>query len=471
MRFFSFVRNRSLASKLFGGTIAALSAYVMVIGVLAYMSAEGAISGAYDQSLVVNANALLFLMQEEAEEGNLNKPLSLNISDENLTGEEKSIFDAMSEYRMFRVWYKSKLVLSTLDKLPATVPIFPQGFSDREVGDDSWRIFSLHATSKNLVIELGEQKDARIALVWNIAQDLVLPFCISLPLVALLFWRAIQTGMSDLRKVTGQVNARSPDQMTPLESSNVPADLLPLVEAINSLLDRLDKSLSRERQITELAAHELRTPLTAIKLQAQMGLRAPDEESRLLALSGLVDGVERAGHLVEQLLTLTRVEQTDFELAEVDAGEVCIRAAAELRPLSERRNQKIVVEISEPLTALANEDLLHLTITNILGNSIKYSPECSNIVIRGNRLKDKIELEIADEGPGIPEPVREKIFERFFRYHTGKVLGSGLGLTIARQCADRMQASLMLETPKNGIGLVTRLLLPKRRSALTVSRL
>jgi two-component system sensor histidine kinase QseC len=460
MRAPGLLRNRSLTYKLLAGTLSVLSVYVAVIGLLAYLSTKDSIAESFDQSLIINANALLFIMQEEAQEGGLDKPLEFNVSPDNLKGEDKNIFATMSEYRMLRVWYKSKVVLNSNDDAPASVPPFPEGFSDQTIGGAGWRVYSLHVPQKGLVIELGEQHIARQYLVLSITKDLVIPFLISFPLVGFLFWRAIRSAMSDLLRVTRQVNSRTPEQMTPLDTANLPPDLLPLVEAINALLERLDRSLLRERQITELAAHELRTPLTAIKLQAQLGLKAAAEEGRIRALNGLLEGVERASYLVEQILTLTRVEQTQFELYELDAHEIAERVCEELSPLSERRGQHVSLQLSEPLNVRANEDLLYLTLRNLIDNALKYAPENSDIALKSERHPDRIDIDVIDRGPGIPEPVREKIFERFFRYHKGKVIGSGLGLTIARECAEHMNSSLSLLTPENGTGLCARLSFP-----------
>src|SRR5215475_15132935 len=432
MRARGFLRNRSLTYKLLAGTMSVLSAYVAVIGVLAYLSTKDSIAESFDQSLIINANALLFIMQEEAQEGGLDKRLKFNVFPDNLKGEDKNIFATMSEYRMLRVWYKSKVVLNSNDNAPASVPPFQEGFSDQTIGGSGWRVYSLHVPAKGLIIELGEQHIARQYLVLSITKDLVIPFIISFPLVGLLFWRAIRSGMSDLLRVTRQVNTRTPEQMTPLDAANLPPDLLPLVEAINALLERLDRSLLRERQITELAAHELRTPLTAIKLQAQLGLKAAAEEGRIRALNGLLEGVERASYLVEQILTLTRVEQTQFELYELDACDIAERVCEERSPLSERRGQHLLLQLGEPLTVRANEDLLYLTLRNLIDNALKYAPENSDIAVKAERYPDRIDIDVIDRGPGIPEAIRERIFERFFRYHKGKVIGSGLGLTIAR---------------------------------------
>ncbi len=461
--------SRSIAFKLLAGTLGVLSGYVLVIGILAYLSARDSISNSFDQSLVVNANALLFIMQAEAAEGGLEKPLSFNISDENIPGDDKELFKALSEYRMLRIWFKSKLILSSADDLSAATPPFPAGFSDQTVTGDSWRVYSLKSSKQDLIIELGEQNIAREYLVWNIAKDLVLPFLISLPIIAFMFWRAIRTGMADLHKITRQVDTRSPEQLTPLDTAGLPPDILPLVKAINALLTRLDESLSRERQITELAAHELRTPLTAIRLQAQMGLRATDDGGRVAALSGLLGGVERAGHLVEQLLTLTRVEQTAFGLTTLDACEIIGRVIGELRPLFEKRGQTISVSCDQPLLTHANEDLLYLTLINIIGNAIKYAPEASKIVVSGVATTDEILIDVTDDGPGIPEAIRERIFERFFRFNSGKVIGSGLGLTIAYQCAAQMNATLSLHTPSSGRGIRVRVALRTHQRLLSAA--
>jgi two-component system sensor histidine kinase QseC len=457
MRVYSVVKGRSLTYKLLAGTLSILSVYITVTGALAYLSTRESIAEAFDQSLIINANALLFIMQGEALEGGLDKPLEIDISSDNLKDEEKEIFTSLSGYRMLRVWYRGKIVLNSNDGTPASVPPFKQGFSEQIIGGAEWRMFSVHAPSKDLIVELGEQEVARQYLVLGIAKDLVAPFIVSFPFVAFLFWRAIQSGMADLTRVTRQVNTRTPERMMPLDTAGLPPDLLPLVEAINALLERLAQSLSRERQITELAAHELRTPLTAIKLQAQMGLRAPAEEGRIKALSGLLEGVERSSHLVEQILTLTRVEQTEFELYALDALASIQRVTQELGPLAERRRQKVTLHFASPMIVRANEDLLTVTLRNLIGNALKYAPENSEIIIRGKHIERIAVIEIADEGPGIPDSIREKIFERFFRYHKGKVTGSGLGLTIARQCMSLMNASLSVHTPASGNGLCVKL--------------
>jgi signal transduction histidine kinase len=450
------LRNKSIAFKLLAGTLGALSGYVIIIGILAYLSARDSIGDSYDQSLVVNANALLFIMQEEAARGGLDKPLSINISDENLSEEDKSFFKSMSEYRMLRIWYKGKLILTSADDM-ATAKPYPPGFSDQVEDGDMWRIYSLQVPNRSLIIELGEQQNARTYLVLNIAKDLVLPFAFSLPIVALMFWRAIRTGIADLLKVTSQVEARSPDQMTPLDTTDLPPDLLPLVQAINALLQRLNESLSRERQITELAAHELRTPLTAVRLQAQLAQRAPSDAARTAALSGLLTGIDRAGHLVEQMLTLTRVEQSEFELTGIDGVDTIRRVIEELRPLAERRGQTIRCDCPSDLPLQANDDLLFVTLVNVVGNSVKYAPENTEIRIAVATQDGKGRIEVIDQGGGIPEAVRGRIFERFFRFNAGKVLGSGLGLTIAKQCAERMNATLTLHTPRSGKGLCVRI--------------
>jgi signal transduction histidine kinase len=454
------LRTRSLTFKLMIGTLSVLSVYVSVIGILAYISAKDSIAQAHDEALIVNANGLVFIIEEEARAGGFDRPLDFAVSVETLKGEDRAIFTATSQYRMLRVWYNSQLVLNSNPDTPASVPPFSEGFSDQLIDSEVWRLYSLHVPAKGLIVELGEQVTARQHLVTKIARALIFPFLISLPLVAFLFWRAIHSAMSDLHKVKRQVNKRTPEQMEPLETAYLPRDLLPLVKAINALLKRLDQSLFRERQITELAAHELRTPLTAIKLQAQMGLKATSEEGRVQALKGLLEGVERSSYLVEQILTLTRVEQTEFDLYDVDAYDAAERVRSELKPLSERRGQTISLALNEPLIVRANDDLLILTLRNLIGNAVKYAPERSNIIIKGERRGGGVDLDVIDQGPGIPEPVREKIFERFFRYHSGKVLGSGLGLTIARQCAELMNASLSLHTPEGGKGLCVRLSFP-----------
>ncbi len=219
--------NRSLTFKLLIGTVSILCVYVGVIGVLAYYSARQSIAKAHDHALIVDANGLVFILEEAAGARGFESPLDFSISPDALKDEDKAIFAQASQYRTLRVWFRSKLVLNSNSDTPATAPPFPEGLSDQLIGGEPWRIYSLHAPAKRLVIELGEAITSRRLLVSSIAQALIYPFLLSLPLVGFLFWRAIHSGMSDLHKVTRQVEARTPDQMTPLETARLPRDSCP----------------------------------------------------------------------------------------------------------------------------------------------------------------------------------------------------------------------------------------------------
>lgn len=444
-------RPLSLSSILLINLLLALFVYIIVISVLTFWTANNSVWQMHDYDLVTDANALLFISEDEMRE-NAAGSINLDITSQHLHGDEQSTFNENSAWKSFRIWHEGKLAMRTDNAMPASIPQSKQGFSDIQYQGNTWRVYSLDVPEEHITVEVAEQFEARNALVWNFAKGMVWPFLLSLPLAALIFWQAVHRGITSLRRVASQVHLRSPERMTPLETESLPPDLLPLVDAINTLLARLDASLTRERHLTDHAAHELRSPLTAIKLQAQMALRAASEAERQAALQTLLKGVDRSSYIVEQLVTLTRVEQSKFAMHAVDVTSVTRQVVTDLRYMAEKKRLEISAQLPQTLTVTANSDLLYVTLSNIISNAIKYSPEQKTLAIGATRQNDHVILSVTDQGPGIPEELREKVFERFYR-HDRKETGSGLGLTIVRQCLEQMRANITFNTPPGGQGL------------------
>ena len=185
----------------------------------------------------------------------------------------------------------------------------PRGrFDDVESGGHRWRVFSHWNENGEVLVQVGEHADVRRELAAHIALRLLGPLAFTLPLLGILIWLAIGEGLAPLRRIGEEVATRAPDNLAPLEAGAVPTEIAPLVDSLNTLLHRLDDTLDNERRFTADAAHELRTPLAALKTHAQLALRAADETGRKSALESVLVGADRATHLVEQLLTLARLD-------------------------------------------------------------------------------------------------------------------------------------------------------------------
>ncbi len=230
-----------------------------------------------------------------------------------------------------------------------------------------------------------------------------------------------------------------------LEVRNANDELGRLAKTFNELLDRLDQSFERQRRFIADASHELRTPISILRGEAEVALSQPSRppEEYRESLSVLHHEAQRLSRIVEDLFTLTRADageyqlsRTDFYLDELVAD--CVRAT---RALAGAKNTTLAVATPDEMPVNADEDLLRRMILNLLDNAIKYTPAGGNVSVTSHSLPGGYELNVTDTGPGIPESMRSRIFERFFRADVARSRaekdgGAGLGLSIARWIAE-----------------------------------
>ena len=214
---------------------------------------------------------------------------------------------------------------------------------------------------------------------------------------------------------------------------------MPLVNALNDLLGQLGESIKAQQRFASDAAHELRTPLTALTLQIQLAERAKTEEARAKAFGRLKDGVKRATRLVTQLLTMARLDPDNRSrpFLPVDMTQLARSVAEDLSPIAEQKHIHLWAVSETPTVVVANEDALRLLMTNLCDNALRYTPEGGEIRIETLIKDTEASIRVCDNGPGIPEIERERIFERFYRAEGTKTIpGTGLGLAIVRRVAE-----------------------------------
>jgi len=257
------------------------------------------------------------------------------------------------------------------------------------------------------------------------------------------------------------VARRTPESLEPIGAESVPEEVQPLVDSLNGLLERLGGALAQQRSFVADAAHELRTPLTALRLQLQLAERARDDGEREKAHAMLRDGIARAVHLVEQLLTLARAdpEATRAGMAAVDLLELVQSAARAHEPEAMHRGMELRTELRDaPLVLQGDRSALRALLDNLLDNAIRYGR--SPIALRAYREGSEARLEVEDAGPGIPAVERERVFDRFYRGEGVASGGSGLGLAIVRRLAQRHGGRVELAEGSGGAGLLARVVLP-----------
>jgi two-component system, OmpR family, sensor kinase len=340
--------------------------------------------------------------------------------------------------------------------LPAATTL---GFSTVDSPAGRWRVFGILA--RGHVIQVGQALKVREERAARLAMNILAPFGVLMPALALLIWWIVGRSLEPLRDLAGSVRARSPVALAPLPTTALPDEVRPLVDALNDLLSRLAIALQHERSFIGDAAHELRSPLTALSLQLQ-GLTAADSDAeRSLAAAQLEAGVARATRLVEQLLALARHEQhTASEHRPVSLDDIARVVVTDLVPLADRKRIDLGVASTEPVTVRGNADDLHVLVRNLVDNAIHYTPEDGRVDVVVSQEQRQPVLDVIDTGPGIPAAERERVFDRFYRVPGTTSPGSGIGLAIVKAIADQHGARIQFGSGADGRGLRARVIFP-----------
>jgi len=344
--------------------------------------------------------------------------------------------------------------------VPAT-----EGYSTVAHNGRLWRVYTL--VQGTHALQVAQAENEREAIATQTALRTLVPFVALLPIFGALIWIGVGRGLAPLDAISRAVAKRRPDAMAPLTERGVPEELQPLVVSLNGLLARLSEALAAQRRFTADAAHELRTPLAALKLQLDLARRGGRKSDGETALDDLDAGVGRASHVVEQLLTLARVEpealaqkRSDCDLVALARDAIVARAA-----LAANKSIDLGLARATPATVSGDPASLAILLSNLIDNALRYTPRGGRIDVAVDREATGPTIEVADNGPGIPAEDRARVFDRFFRGDDPHEQGSGLGLSIVRRIADAHHAVINLGDAPHGSGLVVRVHFPQMQPA------
>jgi two-component system, OmpR family, sensor histidine kinase QseC len=424
------------------------------VGTGIWIQARHEVEEVFDANLSQTARLLLTLTQHELKEAAED---SVEIQELRDLAEVEALGHRYDHKIAFQICDRQDAVLLHSPAAPAGLYLPPgSGFLNRELEGHQWRLFRMDSPLGS--VHVGIRLDIRDEMVRDILQSMLWPMLASLLVAGALIWWAVGRGLQPLEAIVGEVEGRGPEDLNPLSQQRVPQEIRPLVYSLNGLLQRLGLAFENERRFTSDASHELRTPLAAIRIQAQVAQRAEDAGQRRRALAQILNGVDRAGHLVEQLLTLAR--------ADSQQGEVIRRSRADLR-----RVARIALEQSAALAVergieleydppagngwevAGDQDSLAILLRNLIDNAVRYTPAEGRVRVWLERQGDNCRMLVEDDGPGIPEGVRERVFQRFQRGNHQATAGSGLGLSIVRRIADLHGAGILLAAGEGGKGL------------------
>jgi signal transduction histidine kinase len=295
-------------------------------------------------------------------------------------------------------------------------------------------------------------------LFWNHLS----PLTLSLPLALLLLGLGIRYGLAPLRRIAKEIGARDHRRLDPVSLGVIPQEIRPLIDAMNSLFQRLQDTFMRQSRFAADCAHELRAPLAGIKTQLQVADRADDPAQRAWALDQAAKAADRAIRTIEQLLVLARYdpETPDLPKASVDLNAIVVPLLTELAPAAIDKGVEVELQQEPGVFVWGNGEALGILIRNLVDNAVRYTPAGGRMNVTTRRAAAAACLMVEDTGPGIPEAMRERVFERFCRLMPEVGGGAGLGLSIAHRIAQAHDASIVLDTAAGGSGLAVQVMFP-----------
>ncbi len=362
---------------------------------------------------------------------------------------------------VFQVFVEGQLITRSANAGQQPLSQRDEGFSTvRREDGELWRVVSAHEKHHDITVLVGEKVKSRRAILWALMRSLLQPLLLALPLFGLALWWSVRKGLAPIRALRDTLERRAPHTVEPLLLARMPRELAPLVQTLNGLLERIDQMVQIERRFTADAAHELRTPIAAIRAQAQVAMGAgEDEAERNHALQTTLAGCDRASHLIDQMLTLARLEAAPaVQAGDVDLSGVARRVAGELVHTALRRKQEISVLADVACPVAANELLLGVLVRNLLDNALRYSPDGARVELTVNANAPGVVLTVQDSGPGMTQEAIAHLGERFFRVLGSEQTGSGLGWSIVRRllAVFGAQAQIGRSTELGGLSVAVR---------------
>ncbi len=315
-----------------------------------------------------------------------------------------------------------------------------------------------------VTVHVIENQSPRSELIRELAAGFALPQALLAIFAFLFVWYAVKRALSPLALLRQEIEQRSHRDLSPLPVSHVPAEVRPVIEAMNALLQRLSAAMSSQQRFIADAAHQLRTPIAGLRTQTELALRLSSPDEVHASLIQLQTAAAHATHLVNQLLSLARAEPSAGHAQPVDTIDMAGLARAtttEWVPRALDHGIDLGFEGPEiPLNIKGDSFLLHEMLGNLIDNAVRYTQRGGRVTVRIARTADIVEVGVEDNGPGIPEGEREAVLERFHRVLGTGVDGCGLGLAIVREIVVRHGGNIRLLAGPGNRGTLAQVTLP-----------
>ncbi|ENU93758.1 hypothetical protein F971_00654 [Acinetobacter vivianii] len=366
--------------------------------------------------------------------------------------EEDLLIDIWAYKDQTHLWHQTHLLVP---------PVKQAGFYTQTTSQGKWRVYVVPL--KDYQIQVSQQEQVRKVFAWELAGSMFIPYILLLPVAIIVLAFIISLSLKPLDEFKEELTQRDSDGLSPIDVKDYPQELLPTIEEMNRLFERIQHAQTEQKQFIADAAHELRTPVTALNLQTRILIsQFPEHES----LQNLSKGLARIQHLVTQLLALAKQDvalsliepNTNFRL-----NDVALNCVEQLVNLAMQKEIDLGFERNDLIEMQSLESTVHSIIFNLIDNAIKYTPEQGIINISVYSDSDDFAyIQVEDSGAGIDPEQYDKVLKRFYRVHHHLEVGSGLGLSIVDKATQRLGGVLTLSRSIELGGLSILVKLPKK---------
>ena len=431
----------------------AACAVFLLLGLLVYRAVAASTAVQFDEMLQQQASLALRYADHEYGEGDTVVPPA------------PAAFPlAMPFDVIYQIGTRSGQILYRSPGAPAAPPTSGEGpgCANVSLGGRWWRTCSLASRSTPLVLHMAEPLDYRAALLSRTMRAVAVPLSFALVLLTVLIGVVTERAFRPVRRIAAELAERRDDDLSPLNTAEMPVETHGLGVALNGVLARQAEVLARERRFTADAAHELRTPLASLRVQAQVAARAGTATERRSALDKLQANIDRTTHLMSQLLSLSRLEPgSSLFIPEqvTEAQRVVDLVMEDLAPGA--RDKQVAIAVSGCHHEVpGSPEVLYLLLRNLLENSIRNVSTGGWVALEVAARDAQALLTISDDGPGIPCAERSRAFERFYRIPGSAPGSSGLRLSIVGRIVELLGGEIELASPATGTGLTVTVTLP-----------
>ncbi|WP_231602467.1 sensor histidine kinase [Herbaspirillum chlorophenolicum] len=315
-----------------------------------------------------------------------------------------------------------------------------------------------------VIVEVAQTLRAHKIFSDRIWEHAVLQHLLILLFVAVLLALGVRSALAPAMRLRDHMQHRKPDSLEPLSRADIPDELVPIVDAVNHYVVRLDKQMAAHSRFIANASHQLRTPITVLATQVDYGLHSDDASGKDVALRAMKVSLQHGIRLVNQLLSLSGAEaasdrRQDAMLDNVDLVLVVQEVFEEFAMFAQDKRIDLGFDCAHG-SITAQGGMYHELIANLVDNALRYTPRGGVVTTSLDMDETKIVLMVADNGPGIPAEERQRVFERFYRISSSQADGTGLGLAIVAEIAAVIGAQVVLSAPAGHSGLIVTVAIP-----------